>query len=192
MKNTRNNNNNNQILLWIIILFGNIDSSYQIVYSCNTSELCGCSTNSAILTKIVGGESASTATWSWAVSISIAGSYLCGGSIVSSSWVITAAHCVKDFQASQITIYAGSILRWSGSQNRVASHIFVHPNYNSVSYVNDIALLHLTSPLIMSDSSVSAICLQFVQSTVVLSIEEWPPANTTVSNSLFFVFRTII
>ncbi|CAF3754548.1 unnamed protein product [Rotaria sp. Silwood1] len=154
-------------------------SSYQIVYSCNTSDSCGCSRNSAILTKIVGGESAGTATWGWAVSISIAGRYLCGGSILSSSWIITAAHCVKDTTASQISIYVGSNIQWTGSQSRVVSHVYVHPNYSSVGYVNDIALLHLTSPLTMSDPNLSAICLNFVNSTIRMT-EEWPSVNTTV------------
>jgi secreted trypsin-like serine protease len=132
------------------------------------------------LTRIVGGETASAATWSWAVSLNIDNTYLCGGSIISSSWVITAAHCVNGYKASKITVYAGSNIRWSGTQSRVASKVIVHPSYNTDTYVNDIALLQLATPLIMTDPYVSSICLPSVSSTI-LSSGEWPPAGTTVS-----------
>jgi secreted trypsin-like serine protease len=173
-----------------IILLSVIRSSHQTVYSCNASASCGCSTNSATLTRIVGGENANSDTWGWAVSISIGNSYLCGGSILSSLWVITAAHCVSGFTASQITIYAGSTIRYSGTQSSTGSNLIVHPSYNSTTYVNDIALLRLASPLIMSDPAVSALCLPTVSSTT-LSAGEWPPANTTVSNffSSFILFN---
>ncbi len=166
--------------LLVIILLIVVRSSHQAVYSCNASVSCGCSTNSATLTRIVGGENASAATWSWAVSISIADSYICGGSIISSSWVVTAAHCVNGYKASKITVYAGSNLPWSGTQSRVASRVIVNSGYNSVTYINDIALLELATPLIMTDPYVSQICLPSVSSTV-LSSGEWPPAGTTVS-----------
>jgi len=166
-----------------IILIGIIRSSHQTVYSCNSNVSCGCSTNSATVTRIVGGENANSATWGWAVSISIDDIYLCGGSIISSSWVITAAHCVYGgYTASQITIYAGSTSRFVGTQTRVGSQLIIHPSYNPNTYVNDIALLQLASPLIMSDPYVSAICLPSVSSST-LSAGEWPSANTTVSNS---------
>ncbi len=164
----------------VIILLTVVRTSHQTVYSCNASVSCGCSRNSTVLTRIVGGETASAATWSWAVSLNIANTYLCGGSIISSSWVITAAHCVNGVKASTITVYAGSNLRWSGTQSRVASQVIVHPDYNTDTYVNDIALLKLATPLIMTDPFVSQICLPSVSSTV-LSSGEWPPAGTTVS-----------
>jgi secreted trypsin-like serine protease len=166
----------------VIILFSLIRSSHQTVYSCNASVSCGCSTNSVSITRIVGGENAGTATWDWAVSISIDGNYLCGGSIISSSWVITAAHCVVDYTASQITIYAGSNRRFSGTQTRVASKVIVHSSYNADTHENDIALLQLSTPLKMSDPNVSTICIPSVSSAI-LSAGEWPPVNTTVSNS---------
>ncbi|CAF4633131.1 unnamed protein product, partial [Rotaria sp. Silwood2] len=169
-----------QILrIFILILLCIIKSSHQTVYSCNASASCGCSRNSAIVSRIVGGESASSATWGWAVSISIAGRYLCGGSIISISWVITAAHCAEDFIASQFIIYAGSNTRFSGTQTRTVSNVIVHSQYNSITYENDIALLHLSSPLTMSDPYVSLICLPSI-SQAILSAGEWPSAGTNV------------
>ncbi|CAF4331042.1 unnamed protein product, partial [Adineta steineri] len=109
----------------------------------------------------------------------IANTYLCGGSIISASWVITAAHCVNSQTASSITIYAGSNSRWTGTQSRVVSKIIVHPSYNSDTYVDDIALLQLQTPLDMTDRYVSQICLPSVNSSI-LSTTEWPAANTTV------------
>ncbi|CAF1292599.1 unnamed protein product [Adineta steineri] len=164
----------------LVILFNLIRTSYQTAtYSCNTTVSCGCSTNSAVLSRIVGGEAASPATWSWTVSLNIANIYLCGGSLISASWVITAAHCVNGQTASSITIYAGSNSRWTGTQSRIVSKIIVHPSYSSITYVNDIALLQLQTPLDMTDPHVSQICLPSVDSTT-LSTTEWPAANTTV------------
>jgi secreted trypsin-like serine protease len=169
------------MLCAVILLLTIIQPSYQVVYSCDPKVVCGCSTNPASITRIVGGEAAGVATWGWAVSISIADSYLCGGSIISSSWVITAAHCVYGgYTVSQITIYPGSTLRWSGTQSKVASQVIIHPNYNASTYDNDIALLRLASPLTMNDPNVSSICIPSVTSAV-LSAGEWPAAGTPVS-----------
>jgi secreted trypsin-like serine protease len=161
-----------------------VQPTYQVLYSCNSTAVCGCSENSASVTKIVGGEAAGTATWGWAVSLSVGGNFFCGGSVISSSWIITAAHCFISLPASvTVTIYAGSNQVTAG-QSRVVSQIFVHPNFDQNSFVNDITLLKLSSPLNMSDPAVSSICLPSVDSTT-LAAGEWPPANTSVSPFLF-------
>jgi secreted trypsin-like serine protease len=179
IKFTRSND-----MLWLLVisLFSIIRSSHQTVYPCNVHAACGCSTNSAVLSRIVGGEAANSSTWGWAVSINIANTYLCGGSIISSSWVVTAAHCANGFVASQFTIYAGSNIVFDGTQIRTASQVIVHPSYNPNTYENDIALLQLASPLSMSDSHVSQICLPSISSAT-LAAGEWPPAGTSVSNT---------
>jgi secreted trypsin-like serine protease len=179
------------MLFSMILLLITIQPTYQTVYSCDPKVACGCSTNPALITRIVGGENAGIATWGWAVSISIANSDLCGGSIISSSWIITAAHCVAGTTASQITIYAGSTRVWSGTQSRVASQIIIHPNYIPATYENDIALLRLASPLTMSDPNVSPICIPSVASAT-LSAGEWPAAGTTVSIYLSSKFTCIV
>ena len=172
--------NGDQLQVLVILLFCLVTSTHQTVYSCNATASCGCSKNSAVLSRIVGGENATSATWGWAVSLSISPGYLCGGSIISDSWVVTAAHCVNDATPSQVTVYAGSNRRWVGTQTRTVSKIIVHPSYSSTTYVNDIALLKLSTPLTMSDPYVSQICLPSV-SAATLAAGEWPPAGTTVS-----------
>ncbi|CAF1576748.1 unnamed protein product [Adineta ricciae] len=170
----------NEILyILVVLLYITIGSIAQTVYSCNASAACGCSKNSAVLSRIVGGETANASTWGWAVSISIDDNYLCGGSIISSSWILTAAHCVNGYSAEKVTIYAGSTRRWTGSQTRVVSQIIIHASYDTDTYENDIALLKLGTALTMSDTAISTICLPSVSSAT-LAAGEWPAAGTTV------------
>ncbi|CAF0906363.1 unnamed protein product [Adineta ricciae] len=161
-----------------VLLLVLVQQTHQYLYSCDPTVSCGCSPNSATVSRIVGGETAATSTWSWAVSISINNQALCGGSVISSSWVITAAHCVSGLAASKVTVYAGSNARFSG-QSRVASSITVHPSYVSSTHVNDIALIRLSSPLTISNSSVKPVCIPSVDSAT-LSAGEWPAAGLSV------------
>lgn len=165
-------------LFSLILLLTVVELCSSTYYSCNSSSSCGCATSSAALSRIVGGEAAASQTWGWAVSLLI-GNALCGGSIISNSWVLTAAHCVSGAIASQITVYAGSTVRLSGTQTRYVSRIIVHSSYSSSTFVNDIALLQLSSAFNLNDPSVSVICIPSVSSTT-YSTSEWPAAGTTV------------
>ena len=49
--------------------------------------------------KIVGGVEAAEGAWPWQALLVITqsdGTYMCGGSLITSNWVVTAAHCVTD------------------------------------------------------------------------------------------------
>jgi secreted trypsin-like serine protease len=164
----------------MIILLAFVQPTYEVLYSCDPTATCGCSSYSASVTRIVGGEEAGVSTWSWTVSISIGYFYFCAGSILSSSWIITAAHCFDDLLGTRVVVYAGSNIRLSGTQDLIASRVILHPAYDSVTFTNDIALLQLADPLNMSDPNVSAICMPLVSSTILAS-SEWPVADTTVS-----------
>lgn len=169
----------------IIILSGLIRFSDEIIYNCNQNASCGCSINPANLTRIVGGEPASRRSWSWTVWID-ANNALCAGSIISLSWIITAAHCLFNLKLETITVFAGSDTLNSIEQSRRARRVLIHPNYVQNSGEYDIALIQLESPLSLKDSTVSIICLPNISFTS-QSLTDWPPTNTSVSWSSSFL-----
>ncbi|CAF0979323.1 unnamed protein product [Rotaria sp. Silwood1] len=139
---------------------------------CNSTTLCGCSTNPALVTKIVGGETASINTWGWIVSLYINQQWLCAGTILSSSWILTAAHCVKDTHPSQVLISAATNQLFGMQQWRWASSVIIHPHYNDTMLQNDIALIKVSPPFNMTDLSISKICLP------ISTTNDYPPINS--------------
>ncbi|XP_035695563.1 trypsin-2-like [Branchiostoma floridae] len=132
--------------------------------------------------RIVGGNTAQQGSWPWQALVIGWGStpgtgtyYLCGGTLVDSEWVVTAAHCIVD-QTRTIEVTLGEHYRYStdGREvSRFASQTFTHPNYNS-DHQSDIGLIKLASPVTFNDYIMPA-CLP--------SSSDVLPARTMVSVS---------
>uniref|UniRef100_A0A3P9MM88 Peptidase S1 domain-containing protein n=1 Tax=Oryzias latipes TaxID=8090 RepID=A0A3P9MM88_ORYLA len=109
--------------------------------------------------RIVGGQAAAAGAWPWQVRLDINGA-LCGGSLINSQWILSAAHCFSSTSTSGVVVYLGEtgIYNSPNSVSRTVSRIIVHPNYNSPPKDNDVALLKLTSPVTFNNY-ISPVCL---------------------------------
>ncbi|CAI9538158.1 unnamed protein product, partial [Staurois parvus] len=58
--------------------------------------VCGNRPSYASSARIVGGNISAEGQWPWQASLTFQGIHLCGGSLISAQWIITAAHCVYD------------------------------------------------------------------------------------------------
>ncbi|CAJ1064567.1 transmembrane protease serine 2 [Xyrichtys novacula] len=122
---------------------------------------CGQS-SAAPSSRIVGGTEAVRGAWPWQVSLQIFSQHVCGGSIISPHWILSAAHCFQDSNNNprQWRVYSGdvSLTRLSFGTGTRVRKIINHEKYDSDTNDNDIALLRLDSPLTFS-SSVKPVCL---------------------------------
>ncbi|XP_043066710.1 trypsin alpha-3 [Drosophila bipectinata] len=112
--------------------------------------------------RIVGGVAASIENHPWMVSVQTSGSHHCGGSIISNTIVVTAAHCLESpITASVLRIRAGSNRRSYGGVLVQVAAFKAHEGYKTASKVNDIAVLRLQSSLTFG-STIKAIALATV------------------------------
>jgi secreted trypsin-like serine protease len=108
---------------------------------------------------IVGGQNAQPGQFPWQISLQFKSgqqfSHGCGGSILNTRWVVTAGHCVQGVTKRSLRVVAGEHNRSTNEgveQTFSIATIVRHPQYNSGTLENDVALLELSSPIILSSA----------------------------------------
>lgn len=116
-------------------------------------------TNSSL--KIVGGQVAPAHVAPWIISLQIYAtsqgrySHMCGGSVLSSQWVMTAGHCVYGFEDQTFAVVAGAHnleTVETTQQLRAVERRVIYPSYKGGVAPYDIALLKLAQPLTWTSS----------------------------------------
>ncbi|NXX35726.1 PRS55 protease, partial [Nicator chloris] len=97
----------------------------------------------------------------WLVSIRSHGKHICGGTIISALWILTAAHCFSDQLPPDLTVAVGGVDLGLPLEEHSPDSLILHEEFNRTSLQNDIALILLSNPIEFSREKMP-VCLPFV------------------------------
>uniref|UniRef100_A0AAX7TT99 Transmembrane serine protease 3a n=1 Tax=Astatotilapia calliptera TaxID=8154 RepID=A0AAX7TT99_ASTCA len=141
--------------LWFLFHHSKTQCSSGLV---TTLKCLDCGLRPQYRTRIVGGNITKQGQFPWQVSLHFRNEHLCGGSIISPYWVITAAHCVF-VNSSMWAVYVGLTEQpLHGAQALAVEKIVYHNRYRQKGLDYDIALMKLAKQLEVN-GSVQPICL---------------------------------
>ncbi|XP_055599853.1 chymotrypsin-2-like [Uranotaenia lowii] len=102
--------------------------------------------------RMAGGQDAPEGDFPYQVSLRLGGIHYCGGAILNQRWIITAASCASGVAPSALEIVAGTYSLSNGGTSHTADRIVIHPNFEIESLTNDVAVVRVRQPFIISSS----------------------------------------
>ncbi|XP_048220834.1 transmembrane protease serine 11C-like [Perognathus longimembris pacificus] len=133
---------------------------------------CGQRTITPSGNKIAGGQDAEEGEWPWQASLQQNNVHRCGATLISNHWLVTAAHCfIKANDPKEWNVTFGLLLSDPKTQ-RAVKNIIIHENYHYPAHDNDIAVVHLASPVLYT-SNIRRACLPETNHT-------FPPSSDVV------------
>ncbi|XP_030385677.1 seminase [Scaptodrosophila lebanonensis] len=144
--------------------------------------------------RIVGGQEVTIELVPYLVNLRHRDVFICGGSLITSSCVLSAAHCVHGAQAQDFSVHAGaSRLNENAPIVRDVNTFYVAPNYNPTNFDMDVAILRLSTPATRLPGQVTSIvpCSLPPPSNAYVRISGWgvtseenrlPPSQVRTAN----------
>ena len=130
-----------------------------------SSTPCRCGAPAIEQTRIVGGQNAKKQELPWQVALVrvnnrpwVQNRPFCGGTLLSSRTVLTAAHCQVDPSQFLVVVGEHDVSTSDGEQQITPASWLSHPDYNSNTQDNDFAIIQLTRDVTL-DNSVMPACL---------------------------------
>ncbi|XP_006037749.1 chymotrypsin-C-like [Alligator sinensis] len=110
-----------------------------------------------LVSRVVGGEDARPHSWPWQISLQYtrngAWHHTCGGSLIATNWVMTAAHCISKSNTYRVVLGKQNLRQEEpGSVVAAVEKIIVHEKWNSLFIINDIALIKLAEHVVPSET----------------------------------------
>merc|ERR1712165_487004 len=138
--------------------------------------------------RIVGGDEVEAHSIPWQVGILYKNSdfHFCGGTILSATKILTAAHCQKDPSGIEVIVGEHSKLTATDGVRHAVTSFEIHPDYDSSNYDNDFGIITLEVPIELGDKAAAA-CLPEPTDTIadgqVLTVSGWGTTSSGGSSS---------
>ncbi|XP_014796918.1 PREDICTED: chymotrypsin-like elastase family member 2A isoform X1 [Calidris pugnax] len=131
---------------------------------------CGVPAYPPSVSRVVGGEDARPYSWPWQASLQYSSNgkwyHTCGGTLIATNWVMTAAHCISSSRNYRVLLGKYNLAAVEqGSFEAFPEKIIVHENWNPQNVANgyDIALIKLSEHVALN-SHIKLACLPPAQS----------------------------